>query len=101
VRYPDSGGLSPAARAAREAVRFEAAGMFADAMSTGKIAARLRVTSKSVRAWRRRWNAEGEAALVSKGPGGASCRLDAAQLETLQAHLNASPAVHGWDEDQR
>lgn len=75
--------------------------MFADGMRSGEIAARLRVTPKSVRLWRRRWKAQGEAALVSKGPGGAIRRLDVAQIETLQAHLDAGPAMHGWDEDQR
>src|SRR5436305_11375232 len=73
VRYADSGGLSPVARAARESVRFEAAGMFAEGLSTDEIATRLRVTPKSVRVWRRRWRLEGEAALLPKGPGGASC----------------------------
>lgn len=75
--------------------------MFADGMRNSEIAARLRVTPKSVRAWRRRWKAAGEAALLPKGPGGATCRLDAAQLEMLQAHPDAGPAVHGWDKDQR
>ena len=41
------------------------------------------------------------AALASKGPGGAVCRLNGAQLERLRAALEAGPAVWGWAEDQR
>jgi putative transposase len=51
--------------------------------------------------WRRRWRAGGEAALASRGPGGAVCRLGGAQLERLRAALEAGPAVWGWAEDQR
>ena len=29
------------------------------------------------------------------------CKLSAAQLAELEALLEAGPAVHGWDEDQR
>ena len=43
----------------------------------------------------------GVAALASRGPGGAVCRLSGAQLERLRAALEAGPAVWGWDEDQR
>lgn len=89
------------ARAGREAVRFEAAGMFAAGLESVVIAERLRVTPKSVRAWRRAWMDGGVAALASKGPGGATCRLDAGRIEVLKAHLEQGPASHGWDEDQR
>ena len=50
---------------------------------------------------RRRWRAGGEAALASKGAGGAVCRLSLAQLARLRAELDKGPAVHGWREDQR
>ena len=36
-----------------------------------------------------------------QGPGGSSCRLDEAQPGQLRAALEAGPAVHGWDQDQR
>ena len=42
-----------------------------------------------------------KAALASKGPGGAACRLSGVQLERLRAALEAGPAVWGWAEDQR
>ncbi|MFL6052235.1 MAG: transposase [Actinoallomurus sp.] len=51
--------------------------------------------------WRRRWRAGGETALASKGPGGAVCRLNAAQLKRLAAALDEGPAAHGWGQDQR
>ena len=101
VRYPDSGGLSPDARAKREAVRFEAAELFTAGRDTREIAERLRVTPKSVNAWRRAWRAGGITALASKGPGGSTCRLDEVQLKILEAELDAGPAAHGWGEDQR
>jgi len=36
---------------------------------------------------------------VSKGAGGARCKLDAAQLAALQGELDAGPVAHVWDED--
>lgn len=101
VRYPDSGGLSPVARLGRELVRLQAAGLFAEGVSSVEIAGRLRVTAKSVRAWRRAWSEGGVDALASKGPGGAVCRLDPGQLDLLRARLDDGPAASGWRDDQR
>lgn len=75
--------------------------MFAQGVTVVEIAGRLRVSTKSVYQWRRRWRAGGQTALLSTGPGGAACRLSLAQLDRLRAALDAGPAVHGWDEDQR
>ncbi len=75
--------------------------MFEQGVAAVQIAHELRVTTKSVYQWRRRWTAGGEAALASTGPGGAACRLSATQLQRLRAALEAGPAVYGWDEDQR
>jgi transposase len=66
-----------------------------------QVAHRLRVITKSAYQWRRRWRAGGEAALVSKGPGGAVGRLNQAQLARLRAALEGGPAAWGWREDQR
>src|SRR4051812_49898284 len=76
MRYPDGGGLSPAARVRRETVRMQATRLFAEDVAPVQVAARLRVSTKSAYQWRRRWRAGGEAALASMGPGGASCRLE-------------------------
>ena len=100
MRYPDGGGLSPAARERRETVRLQAARLFAEDVAPGQVAAGLRVSTKSVYQWRRRWRAGGEQALASTGPGGASCRLSDAQLARLRAELERGPAAHGWA-DQR
>jgi transposase-like protein len=67
MRYPDSGGLSARGRVQRERVRLEAADMFVHQVAAVEIAARLRVSTKSVYQWRRRWAAGGVAALASRG----------------------------------
>jgi transposase len=82
-------------------VRRRAARMFEQDVSPVQVARCLRVSAKSAYQWRRRWQAGGQAALASRGPGGDRCRLSAAQLEKLQAALDAGPAVWGWREDQR
>jgi len=82
-------------------VRLEAARMFEQDVSPVEAAQRLRVSTKSAYQWRRRWRSGGEAALRSRGPGGAVCRLSPAQLAKLRAALDGGPAAWGWSEDQR
>jgi transposase len=104
MRYADGGGLSARGRAARERVRLRAAEMFEQKLPTAEIAARLRVSTKSVSAWRRAWTAGGSAALASRGPGGAVCKLSDAQLDRLADELDRGPAAQdwaGWAADQR
>ena len=101
MRYPDGGGLTAAGRVRREKVRLQAAEWFAEGVEPPEVARRLRVSCNSAYAWRRRWRDGGTAALASRGPGGAACRLSGAQLERLRAALEAGPAVWGWAEDQR
>ena len=93
--------LTAAGRARRERVRLQAAGMFEQDVSPVQVACELRVSTKSAYQWRRRWRAAGEAALVSKGPGGAVCRLNKEQLARLRGALEGGPAAWGWDQDQR
>jgi putative transposase len=101
MRYADGGGLSEQGRAKREAVRLQAAQWFAQDMPVAEIARRLRVSTNAVYTWRRRWRAEGEDGLASKGPGGSSCRLDQPRLDRLAHALEQGPAAHGFGEDQR
>lgn len=101
MRYPDSGGLSAAGRARREAVRLQAADWFADGVPVREVARRLRVSATAVYGWRRRWRAGGQRALASKGPGGARCRLDEPRRRRLAKALDAGPAAHGFGVDQR
>jgi len=82
-------------------VRLQAAAMYEHDMTPVQVAGELRVSTKSAYQWRRRWRAGGTAALASKGPGGAVCRLGPAQLSRLRAALDQGPAALGWDEDQR
>lgn len=104
MRYADGGGLTARERAARERVRLQAAEMFEQQLPTAKIAVRLRVTPKSVCAWRRAWTAGGRPALTSRGPGGAVCKLTDQQLDRLAAELDRGPAAQDWADwpgDQR
>jgi transposase len=101
MRYPDGGGLTAQGRSRREQVRLEAAEMFAQDTGARQVAQSLRVSTKSVYQWRRAWRAGGEAALASRGPGGSACQLDKDQLAGLGEALDAGPAAHGWDTDQR
>ena len=88
-------------RARRESVRLHAARMYGHGAGPVQVAHRLRVSTKSAYQWRRRWRAGGEAALASKGAGGAVCRLNQAQVARLRAALEGGPAAWGWGEDQR
>ena len=101
MRYPDGGGLTAAGRARRQSVRLQAARMYEQDVSPVQVAHGLRVSTKSAYQWRRRWRAGGEAALASKGAGGAVCRLNDGQVARLRAALEGGPAALGWDQDQR
>jgi len=101
MRYPDGGGLTAAGRARRAEVRLQAAQLLGQGTDPVQTAGLLRVSTKSVYAWRRAWRAGGEAALASKGPGGNPRKLDEGQLAQLRAALDAGPAAYGWREDQR
>ncbi|MER5420751.1 winged helix-turn-helix domain-containing protein [Streptosporangium roseum] len=101
MRYPEGGGLTAAARAKREQLRFEAADLFAQGMPPPEVARRFRVTRISANRWYRAWQAGSTAALASKGPGGERCHLDEARLNRLKAELERGPAWHGYTEDQR
>ena len=93
--------MTAAGRARREAVRLQAAEWFDQEVPVPEIAKRLRVSENAVSVWRRRWLADGEAGLVSKGPAGTECRLSPEQLGQLAAALKEGPAAHGYVEDQR
>jgi transposase len=88
-------------RARREKLRLQAAQMFEQGIEPVQVARCLRVSAKSAYQWRRRWRVGGEAALPSRGAGGAACRLDERQLTRLRAALDLGPAAYGWAEDQR
>src|SRR3954471_11718611 len=96
MRCAQGGGLTAEECARREQVRLEAAEWIEEGATDREVAARFRVTRMSVNRWRRALGAGGRAALASKGAGGARCRLSPAQLDQLQALLDAGPAAWGW-----
>ena len=96
MRYPDGGGLDAAERARRERVRLAAAEMIEGGASDREVAKRFRVSRMSVNRWRRALAAGGRAALASKGPGGAKCKLSSAEVRELEAVLDAGPAACGY-----
>src|SRR3954471_15057392 len=96
MRYPQGGGLTAEERARREQVRLAAAEWIDEGATDQEVATRFRVTPMSANRWRHALAAGGRPALASKGPGGARCRLSPAQLEELQALLDAGPAAWGW-----
>ena len=98
--YPDGGGLTVAGQAKREAVRLDAAGMFADGASGPQVAAHARVSRQSGWRWQKAFQDGGVQALRSKGPH-RRCRLSEQQIKALTEALEEGPAAHGWTEDQR
>ncbi|MCX4435716.1 winged helix-turn-helix domain-containing protein [Streptomyces mirabilis] len=98
MRYPDGGGLTAEERVRRERVRLAAADLIEAGASDREVARRFRVTRMSANRWRRALTSGGRQALVSKGPGGARCKLDAGQLRVLEAVLDAGPAAAGWSD---
>src|SRR3954453_3945210 len=96
MRYAQGGGLTAEECARRERVRLEAAAWIEEGATDWEGAARFRVTRMSANRGRRALAAGGRPALASKGPGGAHCRLNSAQLEELQAVLDAGPTAWGW-----
>jgi transposase len=101
MRYGEGGGLTAAERARREQVRLAAADLMEAGAADREVARRFRVSRMSANRWRRALAAGGRAALASRGAGGAKCKLSPAELAELEARLEAGPAAHGWDEDQR
>jgi putative transposase len=75
--------------------------MLCEGVSEKDVAERLRVSLMSVNRWHRTLSSGGSEALMSRGPGGARCKLDQAQLRELETVLEAGPAAAGWQEDQR
>jgi len=99
MRYPDSGGLDAAERTRREQVRLTAAELTEAGASDREVAWHFRVSRRLANRWRRALAAGGRAALVSRGAGGAKCKLTRGQLRGLEALLDAEPAASGQDED--
>jgi transposase len=76
-------------------VRLAAADLIEDGAGDRGVARRFRVSRMSVNRWRRALAAGGRAALVSKGAGGAKCKLTPVQLRELETVLEARPRSPG------
>ncbi len=98
MRYAQRGGCAPAERERREQLRVRAAELFEGGESASAVAAELRVTSRAVRPWRRRWREGGAPALRSTGPVPPQ-RLSARALARLEAELWRGPPAHGVADD--
>jgi len=79
-RYADGGGLTAEERARREQVRLAAADLMEAGASDREVARRFRVSRISANRWRRALAGGGRAAVASKGPGGARCKLNPAPV---------------------
>src|SRR3712207_9586145 len=100
MRYPDGGGLTAEERARRDRVRLAAAEWFEEGATDREVAEHFRVTRMSANRWHRALVTGSRPALASKGAGGARCRLSPAQLDELQALLEAGPAGWGWGSEE-
>jgi transposase-like protein len=100
MRYAQRGGYTPAGQQRRERLRLEAAERFTRGDDIEEIARDLRVTSGSVRRWRRAWRDGGPEALRSRGPVSRE-RLSPQQWARLEAELRKGPLAHGFAADQR
>jgi hypothetical protein len=92
MRYPDGSGLSARARVRRESVRLQAAAWFAQAIEPPQVGRRLRISANSAYMWR--WRVGGEAALASKGPGGAICRPNHVAPSVEQLWVRSESGAH-------
>ena len=95
MRYPDGRGLTAQERARREKVRLAAADLIEAGSGDREIAKQFRVSRMSANRWRRALAAGGRAVLVSKGAGGAKCKLTRGQLAELEAVLDEGSAGLG------
>lgn len=69
--------------------------MFASGERSEVVAARFRVSLRTVERWRRAWREQGEQGLRSRGPIRAP-RLSAEEFAVLEQDLAAGAVAHGW-----
>ena len=95
MRYPDGGGLIPAARVRREQVRLEAAGLFAAGVRPPQVARQLRVSCKSAYAWHKAWSPGGHRGVAVEGAGWAELPAQ------RRAHAAAGSRAGRWSRRMR
>jgi transposase-like protein len=85
-------------RAARQTRRERAAELFAQGRSQAEVARELDVSPQSASRWHTRWQAEGTAALRTRGPTGRRPKVADEQLEAIEQR---SWVAHEWPRIKR
>jgi transposase len=76
--------------------RRRAAALFAQGARPAEVAAQLEVSIQAASVWHRRWQQDGEAALVGAGRAGRPPRLSAEQIRSVELALLEGPRAHGF-----
>jgi transposase len=83
-------------RAVRQARRERAAELFAQGASQAEVARQLDVSRQSASRWHAGWQANGTAALRTRGPTGRRPKVADEQLETIEQALLEGALAHGF-----
>jgi transposase len=86
-------------RAARQARRERAGELFAQGHTQAEVARQLDVSRQSASRWHARWQADGTAALRTRGPTGRRPKVADAQLEGIERALLEGALAHGFPTD--
>jgi len=86
-------------RAARQARRERAAELFAQGHTQAEVARELDVSRQSASRWHSRWQANGTAALGTRGPTGRQPKVADDQLEAIEQALLEGALAHGFATD--
>jgi transposase len=86
-------------RAARQARRERAAELFAQGRSQAEVARELGVSPQSASRWHAGWQADGTAALRTRGPTGRQPKVADDQLEAIEQALLEGALAHGLATD--
>jgi transposase len=86
-------------RAERQARRERAAELFAEGRSQAEVARELDVSRQSASRWHARWQADGTAALGTRGPTGRRPKVPDSALEPIEQALLQGALAHGFATD--
>jgi transposase len=86
-------------RAERQARRERAAELFAQGRTQAEVARELDVSRQSASRWHARWQADGTAALGTRGPTGRRPKVPDSALEPIEQALLKGALAHGFPTD--
>jgi transposase len=86
-------------RAARQARRERAAELFTQGRTQAEVAHELDVSRQSASRWHARWQADGTAALGTRGPTGRCPKVPDSALEPIEQALLEGALAHGFPTD--